>query len=232
MSAELHIPSACSGDRLLVGSQRPADTGVYFYHRVAMAVFFGILFRVTATGRRYIPLEGPVIIAANHASYVDPLIIGVMSPRMVTPMAKQELWRIPPLGWWLSTVGVLPVNRGAATSGIGMAVEAVRSGKALLVFPEGTRTSDGEIAPFKRGVGWIACRSRAPVVPTFIDGSYQAYSRHRLIPRPHRVTLHFGKPILPSDVDGDDRERVNLLTKRIEESVHELKARFQRPCHG
>lgn len=220
--------TACSGDRLLIGSTRPDENRSYRIQRMLFGSVFGAYFRVTATGRRYIPLDGRIIVAANHASIVDPPIIGLMSPRAVVTLAKEELWRVPILRWWLDSLGAVAVNRGSADLGaLRAALEVVRKNKALLLFPEGTRTSDGKIAPLQRGVGWIACRSRAIVVPTFIEGSYQAFSRHRRIPRPSRITVHFGEPLLPPDDTRARKEDVAALSRRLEESLRNMEKRYQ-----
>ena len=219
--------TACPGERLLIGSNPPEENWSYRIQRVFFGLVFGTLFRATATGRRYVPLEGPVIVAANHASLVDPPMIGLMCPRPVVTLAKQELWRVPVLRQWLDSLGAVAVNRGSADlAALRAALEVVKKEKALLLFPEGTRTSDGKMAPIRRGVGWIACRSRAIVVPTFIEGSYQAFSRHRRIPRPSRITVHFGEPLLPPEDTRARKEDVDEITRQLDESMRAMEKRY------
>lgn len=223
------VATACSGDRLLIGSVRPNEGWFYILNRIIYAFTFGLFFGVTATGRRYIPLDGPLLFAANHASLFDPLLIGLHCPRVLVGFAKRELWRVPVLRGWLNRLEAVPVDRKRSDlAALRDALEVVERGNGLLLFPEGTRTADGEIAPLKRGVGWMACRTGAPVVPTYVCGSYEAFSRHHRVPHLKRMAVHFGKPIWPRSEGGTRSEEIEWITERLNASLHELERQYRR----
>jgi 1-acyl-sn-glycerol-3-phosphate acyltransferase len=153
-----------------------------------MRAFFG--FRVT--GREGFPDTGGVIVAVNHASNYDPVLVGIACPRQLTFLGKVELFKNPLLGNLLRNLGAIPLHRGAADSGaLRAAAEALTSGKPLLLFPEGTRSKTGELQRGRRGVGMFAVRGNAPVLPVYLHGTFHMF--RNLFRR--RVTIHFGVPI-------------------------------------
>ncbi len=151
------------------------------------------VFRAKATGTENIPLDGPLIIACNHVSYLDPPGMGCFSPRRVSFMAKKELFEIPILGPGIAAVGAYPVDRaGSATAAIKRSLEVLKAGGCIGIFPEGTRNLTGEIEP-QIGAALLASLSGAPVVPACIVGS----DRIRSLPA---IKVAFGPPIrLPAD---------------------------------
>ena len=139
----------------------------YRFHKIVVGGVFRVYFRIETYGQEEIPREGPLILAANHASYIDPIVVGVACPRPITALAKEELWRIPLLSWWLNRMETTPIRRGQSDAGaLRVALEVLGHGKTVLLFPEGTRSRDGTIGSMKAGVGLLARRSRAPSVPT------------------------------------------------------------------
>ncbi|MDQ3850577.1 MAG: 1-acyl-sn-glycerol-3-phosphate acyltransferase, partial [Actinomycetota bacterium] len=152
--------------------ERGVNRFVYWSARAVLQPFFHGYFRMRRFGREHIPAHGPVIIASNHRSFLDPFVIGTLTRRPVYFVAKQELFRRPLVAWLLSSLGAFPVDRG---SGDGDAMATARQilerGDCVVIFPEGTRVRPGGLGRAKRGVGRLALESGAPVVPVAVHGT-------------------------------------------------------------
>jgi 1-acyl-sn-glycerol-3-phosphate acyltransferase len=158
-------------------------------------------FRLEAYGRENVPGEGAVILAANHCSNLDPPVVAVPLPREVHALAKDELMRIPVFGRVLQEINAIGIQRGTIDrAALRRCRNVLESGGILLVFPEGTRSRDGELQEGRAGVGMIALLTGAPVVPVYIDGTYRAMRRGMIVPRPHKVRVFYGKPFDPTAV--------------------------------
>ncbi len=169
--------------------------------------------RVTIEGDlRAIPRRGPVILAANHASNADPVVIGAwLTPqlgRRIHWLGKKELFDWPIIGWMGRSGGVHPVDRSTADlEAFRLAQRILEEGHLLMVFPEGTRSSDGALQPAKDGLAMLALRTRAPIVPLAVVDSDLRWPRGQLLPRPGgRITLRIGEPFLLAD-DGAPARR-------------------------
>jgi 1-acyl-sn-glycerol-3-phosphate acyltransferase len=162
-----------------------------------LAVFFmRLLFRVEGRNTHHVPRQGPVLLVANHSSVLDPPLVGGMTPRPVTFLAKAELFRIPLFGRFIRGLNAHPVRReGGDPAALRLALRILEKGGTLLVFPEGTRGVEGTLRPGKPGAGMLAAMSRAPVVPVYVRGSGQAWPRGMKLPRPAKVTVTFGQPL-------------------------------------
>jgi 1-acyl-sn-glycerol-3-phosphate acyltransferase len=174
---------------------RPATAMPWIYRlcRRILALLFRVYFRLRIIDAGHVPAEGPVILASNHASFADPPMVGVGVERMCNYLARANLFEKPLFGWWLREVGVVPVDRdGGSAAGLRTILGRLRQGSAILLFPEGTRTTDGLLQPARSGVGLMVMKSGAPVVPVRLVGSFQAWGRHQLLPRPRPVRVHFG----------------------------------------
>jgi 1-acyl-sn-glycerol-3-phosphate acyltransferase len=173
-----------------------------------------LLFRLRIRGTEHIPAEGPVLFVANHASVLDPPLIGSASPRPLGFLAKAELFRIPLFGGLLLRLGAHPLRREGADAGaLRAGLRVLKTGGALLMFPEGTRGEEGALGPAKPGAGMLAVLGGAPVIPVYVSGSGRAWPRGRRFPRPANVTVTFGPP-LPVAAGGrasrkDDYEAVS-----------------------
>jgi 1-acyl-sn-glycerol-3-phosphate acyltransferase len=155
-----------------------------------------VYFRLTSDGREHIPKTGAVLLVANHCSFIDPPLIGCQVPRAVHYMTKEQLLRIPVLSWMLRHLNTIPIRReGIDRKALERAVEVLKRGQMLLIFPEGTRSQDGKIQSPRRGAGMIvaACENVA-IVPVYIHGSFEAMPRVARFPRPHKVNVSFGEP--------------------------------------
>ena len=188
-------------------------------------------------GNRHMPRRGPVLVVANHQSFFDPLLVGLAVRRHLRFLARQTLFRPPPLAWFLHRVGVVPVDhRGVAKAGLRTSIDLLQAGEALLVFPEGHRTDTGQIKPFRPGVSLLLERSRAPVVPVGIAGAYRALPRTRRLPRlaplfwpapQSAVAVSVGRPLPPEHFA--DRSRDEVLDELFR-AVQTAAERAERLC--
>ena len=143
-----------------------------------------------------VPLTGPVILAANHASYMDPPLVGCGLPRTVNYLARESLFKNLVFGWFLRQLSSVPVDRdGGGAAGLRAIISRLESGGVILLFPEGTRTSDGKLQPARSGIGLTVIKSTAPVVPVRVFGTFEAFGRHMKIPRPRPIALKYGEPL-------------------------------------
>lgn len=161
--------------------------------------------RHAARGVDRVPPGGGLLVA-NHASNLDPLMIGLPLPRPVCFLAKASLFRVPLLGPFLRATHTIPVDRAAASAGSIRAIaEKVDAGYLAAVFPEGTRTRDGSVGEFKPGFLSIVKKIRRPVIPVGIAGTFEVWPADRKIPRPGRVRVVFGEPLEADELLGGDR---------------------------
>ena len=196
-----------------------------FFHYVAL-VTYDMFFRGEVVGLENLPAIGSFLIAANHASFLDPPLIGCQVQRQIAYFARKTLWKPGVASWWLDTVGTIPVDRegGQDVSAIKRVLRALKEDKGLILFPEGTRSLDGTLQSPKAGVGLICCRAQVPVVPARIFGSFEAYGKgsglHLMTP----VTIVFGEPILPSvyDEPSAGKERYQIASERIMARIAQL----------
>lgn len=160
-------------------------------------VLMRLLFRLEAVGRELVPATGPVLIVSNHVSVLDPPLVGGSVPRPIYFMAKEELFRIPLFGRLIRSLNARPVRRdGSDMRALKGSLALLQEGRAILVFPEGTRGVEGEPPRAGRpGVGMLAVLSGAPVVPVYVSGSGAALPRGRALPRPGKVRVTFGPPL-------------------------------------
>ena len=190
-------------------------TWLYDAAVVGFWTVFGSVWRMRAHGRENVPKTGPLIIACNHVSNLDPPVLGTACPRRISYMAKQELFAIPLLGPLISAVGAYPVDRqGSATAAIKRSVEVLRAGGVVGIFPEGGRNITGE-NEVRGGVALLASLGRAPVVPACIVGTGNA---NRLA----QFHVFFGKPlVLPRDRKASREEMANF-TAEVMQAIRSL----------
>src|ERR1051326_1949124 len=140
-----------------------------------------------------VPRTGPVILASNHASFLDPPLVGSGLPREINYLARENLFSIPVLGFLLRKVNSVPVDRdGGGASGLRAILDRLLAGGGIILFPEGTRTRDGRLQPARSGIGLTVIKSNAPVVPVRVFGTFDAYGRHQKFPRPRPVVVKYG----------------------------------------
>lgn len=195
--------------------------------RVTTTWLIELLFKTRSYGLENIPAEGPFVVAANHASFLDPYLIGYTSiQRQVGFMAKEELFRVPIFGWIIRHCGAFPVKRGTLDpQAIQQFHDFLHSGKPLVVFVEGTRTLDGNLQPAKKGSGMLLYNAKVPVIPAYIDGTFQAWPKGKLFPRRHPTSVTYGPPIDLEDLyQGEPaRETYSRIATRVTEKIAALK---------
>jgi 1-acyl-sn-glycerol-3-phosphate acyltransferase len=161
-------------------------------------VVLKILLRFRTEGTHHVPMTGGVLLASNHASLVDPPLVGVCLQRELSFLAKRELFRSSLFGRLIRSLHAIPIDRGGVTHRtLKTVVERLREGRAVLVFPEGTRTKTGRLGGARAGIGFLAAMSGCPVLPVAITGTYRVW---RTILTGRRVTVRFGAPIVPQEL--------------------------------
>jgi len=183
------------------------------------------VFEREVVGSENLITEGPALIAANHLSYLDPPLIGSVLGRDIFYLARKTLFDAPLLGWLLPRLNVIPVDRdGADMTAIKVVIRMVKQGNATIIFPEGTRSMDGNIQPARAGLGLIIAKTMAPVVPIRIIGSYEAWPKGAKLPRSSKVRIVIGKPIRFSnnDIQGDPREAYQRISQQVMDTIAAL----------
>jgi 1-acyl-sn-glycerol-3-phosphate acyltransferase len=199
--------------------RRARETGVnpflyWMFVRPFFQLFFHVYFRLSRIGREHIPAEGPVIIAANHRSFLDPFVIATMARRPMYYVAKKELFLKRWQGWFLNALGAFPVDRGAGDADMIETARAILGrGDIVLIFPEGTRVRPGSLGRPRRGVGRLALETGAPVVPVAVIGTEAIRRGWRI--RPHKVRIRAGSPLRFPQVENPSPALANAVTARI-----------------
>jgi 1-acyl-sn-glycerol-3-phosphate acyltransferase len=194
--------------------EKRANRLIYGFVRVTFQAFFWVYFRMRRIGLEHVPRRGPVIIAANHRSFLDPFVIACMARRPMYYVAKEEIFRFSVIAWLLSALGAFPVRRGAGDADMITTAKAILArGDIVLIFPEGTRTRPGALGRPRRGVGRLALETGVPVVPVAVIGTEAIRRGWRI--RPHRVRIRAGRPLRFPQVDEPSRELAAAVTDRI-----------------
>jgi len=198
--------------------RRAREQGVsyvlYLIVRIILQPFFHLYFRMERIGREYIPAEGPVIVAANHRSFLDPFVIGTMARRPMYYVAKKELFKRRWQAWVLNALGAFPVDRGAHDEdSIQTARAILERGDIVLIFPEGTRIRPGNLGRPRRGVGRLALETGAPVVPVSVIGTEDVRRGWRI--RPRHVRIRAGRPLRFPQVEQPSKALAGAVTDRI-----------------
>ncbi len=187
---------------------------LYHAARIVLVPFFRVYFRLTGVGVEHVPGSGPVILAANHRSFLDPFVIGALVRRPVYYMAKRELFERPLQARLLSALGAFPVDRGASDEQAMATAEAILArGDCVVIFPEGTRIRDDALGRPHRGVARLALRTGARVVPIALTGTDRV--RRGLRVRPCKVRLRFGRPLGYPIVQSPSPKVALWVTERI-----------------
>jgi 1-acyl-sn-glycerol-3-phosphate acyltransferase len=196
-----------------------------FFYRFCVLIIQFILYingGLSAKGTENIPLEGGVIIASNHISYLDPPLLSGVLPRRATFMARRGLFKIPVLGWFINLFS-FPVDRERTLpSSIKEAIKRVKNGELLVMFPEGRRSETGKLLEGKRGIGTIASFGRVPVIPAFITGSDKALPPGATWLRRVKISVIFGKPVSVAQIEGEGHVLYNNISQKIMSEIKEL----------
>ena len=170
------------------------DSFIDWVIKPIVRLFFRLFYRMEVHGKEHIPAEGGFVLAANHVSFFDPPALGVACRRLVTFTPRSTLNESLIYRLLTATVPVIPIERGAADlATTRKIVQHLKDGNILGIFPEETRSADGELGPFKRGVHLLSSRAKVPVLPSYIAGSYEIWPRQRKWPRLRgKIVIRFG----------------------------------------
>ncbi|HEU5079688.1 MAG TPA: lysophospholipid acyltransferase family protein [Opitutaceae bacterium] len=192
----------------------------------ALRQVYAMFFRGEVRGTEYLPKRGAFLIASNHASHLDPPFVGCQVGKQMAFFARKTLWKPGLASWWLDGVGTIPVDRdgGSDVTAIKRVLQALKQEKPVILFPEGTRSPDGNLQTPKPGVGLIACRTGVPVVPARIFGSDIAFGKEGKLRLGTPVSVVFGKPLQPEEYDhpADGKERYQRASERIFKAIAAL----------
>jgi len=175
------------------------------------------MYGLRVAGRDNWPEAGGALICANHQSMFDPPLIGLTCPRRMNYLARDTLFRVPILAPLIRFLDAIPIDReGVGLAGLKETLRRLKAGEQVLIFPEGTRSRDGEVAPLKPGFISVARRSRVPLIPVGLDGAYQAWPRTSRIPRGGRIAIVVGQPITALQIEElPDDDLLRALEQRI-----------------
>ena len=176
---------------------------LYAAMRFVVAPLARLIYRPIIEGRGNVPHHGGVIVASNHLSFIDSVVIPIVAPRPVVFLAKREYWQGPGVRGalvraWFNTIGSIPVERGthgAAQASLDAALQVLKDGQAFGIYPEGTRSRDGRLYRGRTGVGWLALTAQVPVVPAALIGTDKIQPVGARLPHIRRITVKFGEPL-------------------------------------
>ncbi|MFI5487518.1 lysophospholipid acyltransferase family protein [Micromonospora echinaurantiaca] len=206
--------------------------------RLVIAPLARLLYRPVVEGRENVPRRGPVILAANHLSFIDSVVIPLVAPRPVAFLAKAEYFRRPGLKGRLTRtcltgIDAIPVQRGGhreARASLQLALDVLAEGRAFGLHPEGSRSRDGRIYRGRTGVAWLALASGAPVVPVAVLGTDRIQPIGARLPRLGKVTVRFGTPLRFTQPTGSLGQARRAVTDEIMAAIRDLSG--QEPADG
>jgi 1-acyl-sn-glycerol-3-phosphate acyltransferase len=199
----------------------PAQPYVYSLLRTFSRLIGVTFYRLRCEGREHWPATGGGLVCSNHQSFFDPNLIGMTCPRQMNYLARDTLFKVPVLREVMTFLDAIPIDReGSGLAGLKETMKRLRAGELVLIFPEGTRTHNGDLSPLKPGFCSIARRSRVPLIPVGMDGAYQAWPRTSPLPMPGKLAVVIGHPISAEDV-------ANMADEVL---IAELESRMQ-ACH-
>lgn len=210
---------ALDEDEIRARVQRTAESRTSgIVYTVTRGLIRALLFpylRVRSQGRRHLVLEGPVILAPTHRSNLDSFLLAPLSGRRFRALAKQSLFTVAPVRWFISCLGAFPVRRGTADrESMRLARNLLDRGEMMIVFPEGTRQSGPLIAELFDGTSYLAAKTQATVVPIGIAGTEEALPPGAKFPRPRRVSIAVGKPLAPPP-ENAKRSELRVFTHQL-----------------
>jgi 1-acyl-sn-glycerol-3-phosphate acyltransferase len=187
-------------------------------------LMYATYFRWRVFNPEHVPAQGGVILASNHASFLDPPLVGSGLKRDINYLARESLFRYPGIGALLRSWNAVPVDRdGGGARGLRAILDRLLAGGGIILFPEGTRTKDGRLQPARSGIGLTVIKSAAPVVPVRVFGTYEAYGRHLTLPRPHRVIVKYGRPLdfetLRAEAKTCDKARLKEIYQQVADEI-------------
>ena len=200
---------------------------LYRLSRFLVRLWLKLYLRFESHGSENIPATGGCIIASNHVSYLDPPVIACgVTHRLIHFMARDTLLRTRIGGWFFEGVQCISIDRNRGdVAALRKAIHVLKSGEALAVFPEGTRSLDGALKAAKGGIGFLIAKAAVPVVPAYVDGSYDAFPKGAKWIKPGRVRVFYGPAVQPAEFAalGDDRVSYERLGALVMSRISGLK---------
>ena len=192
----------------------------WLFFRTVYATYF----RWRVYGAENVPATGGVILAANHASFLDPPLVGSGLKRDINYLARESLFRFPLVGAILRSWNSVPVDRdGGGAKGLKIILGRLLDGAGIILFPEGTRTLDGKLQPARAGIGLVVAKSNAPVVPVRVFGTFEAYGRNVKFPLPKRIAVKYGVPMrfekLRAEAKDCPKDRLKQIYQEIADEI-------------
>jgi 1-acyl-sn-glycerol-3-phosphate acyltransferase len=200
-----------------------------------LAIGFSLVyFRIRCHGRQHIPKSGGVLILANHQSHLDPPLIGMVVPRRVNFVARDTLFKNRLFAALINSLDAIPIDReGLGLAGLKETMRRLKRGEMVLLFPEGTRSHDGEVHALKPGFSALVQRTGVPILPVALDGAFDCWPRGTPAPRPRPIHVVIGEPISPETAKSlDDRGLVQLVEQRIRECHAQARASRRRAMNA
>jgi len=184
-----------------------------------------LLYRVRYSGQLNIPQVGPLIIVSNHQSHFDPPLIGMGTRRQMNYVARGTLFGFAPFRWLITSLGAIRIEReGIGLGGIKESLRRLKRGEVVVLFPEGTRTHDGRLGEFHGGFITLARRSGAAILPAAIEGAFDAWPRHRMLPTLGEIHVRYGTLLTPETIAAmSDEEVLTEVRRRIELCLRQLR---------
>ena len=200
----------------------------YFIGWSLFLVFFKTYLGFNVVGRANVPKRGAFIFVSNHSSYLDPILLGTSLHRSLYYMARENLFGKPLPDWIMRQVHAFPIKRETGDVGaLRQALSILKDGKPLVIFPEGTRSKDKCLRSAKPGVGFIAARAKVPVVPAYVDGSFEVLPGNLKTLKRSPVSVYIGKPIyLDIGRTGHDKEAYQNLSDEIMSGIAALRDKY------
>jgi len=166
-----------------------------------------------------LPRHGGLLVVSSHQSHLDPLLLGLATDRRLSSLARSSLYSFKPFAAVITALDAVPIDRNASmVKTMKAIIGRLRDGRAVVIFPEGTRTATGRLGEIKRGFALMAKKAEVPIAPVAIVGAYECWPRTKLLPRPGRIRLEFGRLIPAAEVARlDEREILDLCTDRLRE---------------
>jgi 1-acyl-sn-glycerol-3-phosphate acyltransferase len=227
------IEKNLAGKRIIIpeghalGEQMSPGQAVVYWLTWGLSVALGrTYFRVRIRGRQHVPSTGPFILAPVHRSNLDTPLVALATRRRLRFMGKESLWKRGWSAWYFTAAGGFPVERATADRrALNACLDVLQRGEPLVLFPEGTRQSGPVVAEMFDGAAWLACRAQCPIVPLGVGGSARALGKGMRFPRPVRMTLVVGEPIVPAPPTAagrTSRRAVRELTEQLRSRLQEL----------
>ena len=200
----------------------------YSFWQRGSQIVFSALYNVRVFGRENVPIDGGMLLLSNHQSFLDPILCGLSLRRELDYMARDSLFHNRWFGSYIRSLNAFPVHRGHAdTRAIKEIIRRLKAGRAVMMFPEATRTENGRIRPIKSGFELITRRSGATTVPVVVDGAFEVWPRHQALPGMGRINVQFGRAITPEETRELGRDKfVAEINSRLRTIQNELRQRF------